>query len=172
MSKYTPEITVEICGYLESGLNQKDACILSGIGTSTFHEWLEKHAEFSEAISLVCNNVRVKVQQDYLSEKATKCRGHVYIIHCTETSYYKIGVSKRSPKERIGQLQVGCPYRLEFYDIFDVVDYRGAEAYLHYKYRLNRKNGEWFKLSACELNAIGEFLQGMNVYNTQNTLIL
>ena len=52
MSKYTPEIIVEICGYIESGLNQKDAAILAGISTSTFHEWDNKHSEFSEALKV------------------------------------------------------------------------------------------------------------------------
>jgi hypothetical protein len=50
MSKYTPEITVEIAGYIKEGLNQKDACTLADIGTSTFHEWIDKHSEFAEAI--------------------------------------------------------------------------------------------------------------------------
>jgi hypothetical protein len=50
MSKYTPEIIEEICGYIESGLNQKDAQILADISHQTFHRWLEEHSEFSEAI--------------------------------------------------------------------------------------------------------------------------
>jgi hypothetical protein len=50
MSKYTPEIIVEICEYLESGLNQKDACILANISHQTFHRWQEEHSEFCEAI--------------------------------------------------------------------------------------------------------------------------
>ena len=52
MSKYTPEIVEEICGYIESGLNQKDAATLAGISTSTFHEWDNKHSEFSEALRI------------------------------------------------------------------------------------------------------------------------
>ena len=50
MSKYTPEIIIEICGYIESGLNQKDAQVLAGISKSTFHQWMEDHSDFSDAI--------------------------------------------------------------------------------------------------------------------------
>jgi hypothetical protein len=62
MSKYTPEIIVEICGYLESGLNQKDAQTLAGISKSTFHEWEAKHSDFSDAIS----KARVKNKKFHL----------------------------------------------------------------------------------------------------------
>jgi len=50
MSKYSPEIVKEICGYIESGLTQKDSQELVGISHQTFHRWLDEHSEFSEAI--------------------------------------------------------------------------------------------------------------------------
>lgn len=51
MSKYSPKITNEICGYIKEGLYQKDAAMLSGISESTFYEWLSTKSEFSESIS-------------------------------------------------------------------------------------------------------------------------
>lgn len=48
--KYGPEITKEICGYLETGSNRTDSCILAGINFDTFRDWFKKFPEFSEAI--------------------------------------------------------------------------------------------------------------------------
>lgn len=48
--KYTPDKVSEICHHLAEGKTRADACRLSGIGTSTFHEWLNEKAEFAEAI--------------------------------------------------------------------------------------------------------------------------
>ena len=50
MSKYTPEIVKEICGYIEDGLLQKDAQVLAGISKSTFHQWEKDHSDFSDAL--------------------------------------------------------------------------------------------------------------------------
>lgn len=47
--KYCKELTKEICGYLEEGMSQRDACEMANVADSTFHEWL-KRPEFSEAI--------------------------------------------------------------------------------------------------------------------------
>lgn len=50
MSKFSPEIIEEICGYIAEGLNQADAQTLAGISKSTFHEWESKHSDFSDAL--------------------------------------------------------------------------------------------------------------------------
>ncbi len=65
MSKYSKELTLEICGYLEDGLTQKDAAILAQISTETFHAWLkdEKKPEFSEAIKAA----KIKNKQYHLN---------------------------------------------------------------------------------------------------------
>ena len=50
--KYTPEIVEEICKYIADGLYQKDACAMAGIGVSTYHDWINAHPEFSEALKV------------------------------------------------------------------------------------------------------------------------
>ena len=47
--KYSPEIITEICRYLEQGMSQKDAAILSDINADTFYEWMKK-PDFSDNI--------------------------------------------------------------------------------------------------------------------------
>lgn len=50
--KYSKEKTAEICKYIEEGNTQKDACTLSGISTSVFHNWKNDKVEFMEAIKV------------------------------------------------------------------------------------------------------------------------
>ena len=40
-SKLTPEMIVEISGHVKNGLNNRDACRLSGISEGTLYRWLE-----------------------------------------------------------------------------------------------------------------------------------
>lgn len=48
--KYTPEKVKEICKTLETGMSNRDACILNDITEETFYTWIETHPEFSEAV--------------------------------------------------------------------------------------------------------------------------
>ena len=48
--KYGKEITEEICEYLEAGLTNKDAAILSGITEHTLYDWIKKFSNFSQSL--------------------------------------------------------------------------------------------------------------------------
>lgn len=48
--KYSEETINKICGYIEEGSTQKDACAKAGVSTSQFHEWLNTKPEFAERI--------------------------------------------------------------------------------------------------------------------------
>lgn len=43
MAKYNEETINSICRFLEDGMPQKDAAILSGIDESTFYDWMNVH---------------------------------------------------------------------------------------------------------------------------------
>jgi hypothetical protein len=62
-SKLTPELTRAICADLEGGLPREDACARNGIGTSTFHVWWHKNAEFREAIKAAEANCKAILVQ-------------------------------------------------------------------------------------------------------------
>ena len=49
-SKYTPERVKTITDALADGQTRRCAFGLAGISHQTFHEWLEAHADFSEAV--------------------------------------------------------------------------------------------------------------------------
>lgn len=48
--KYTPERVAKICNAIAEGKSQKDACLVAGISDTQFHFWLNKKAEFAEAV--------------------------------------------------------------------------------------------------------------------------
>lgn len=52
MSKYSPELTQEICKWLRAGNNQKDSALLAGITEKSFYQWMQEKpaSEFSEPI--------------------------------------------------------------------------------------------------------------------------
>ena len=50
MSKYNAKIVDTICSYIRSGDSQKLACKKTGIGDSTFHEWIHKKKGFKDKI--------------------------------------------------------------------------------------------------------------------------
>ncbi|KAL8941745.1 MAG: hypothetical protein Q9211_001691 [Gyalolechia sp. 1 TL-2023] len=74
-------------------------------------------------------------------------RGYVYLIHMTDTTYYKIGMSL-DPEIRLRTLQTGNPYVLNITATQYVSDMRGAESALHQRYEahrvLNLNAKEWF----------------------------
>ena len=69
----------------------------------------------------------------------------VYFIRCNE--YLKIGTSQQDIIERMGNLQVGNPYKLKL-EYFVLGSY-GKEKELHRKFKEFKVDGhgEWFKLT-------------------------
>lgn len=51
-TKYSEELTQEICKYVSEGLSLKDSCLLAGIGETTRCEWQKKYPEFSKALTV------------------------------------------------------------------------------------------------------------------------
>jgi hypothetical protein len=69
--KYTPETVERICQFLKAGNTRKTSAIASGIGETTFYEWMNDKPEFSESIKraeeeAVARNVAIinKAAQD------------------------------------------------------------------------------------------------------------
>ena len=75
--------------------------------------------------------------------------GFVYVISCEGSLYYKIGITRNNPKDRLSALQTGCPHRLSLYMIAPVMNMEEVEATLHKWIDSRRVNGEGFDLSDC-----------------------
>jgi len=59
--KYSEDIVDSICAYLEHGLVQKDAAILSGIDEATFYRWIKDHASFASKVELALSAYKEKL---------------------------------------------------------------------------------------------------------------
>lgn len=90
-----------------------------------------------------CNNTKRR-RQNKKNYKVGK--GYVYIIHCTGTKIYKIGISKSDPYNRLHNLQTGCPFGLELVKVSYHDNYHLLERALHAKYHAYNTRGEWFEL--------------------------
>ena len=78
---------------------------------------------------------------------------YLYIINCTGTDYYKIGVSDR-PTARLATLQTGCPLELNLlikYSFKAKLEAYAAEAVAHRALKEHAIRGEWFELKYFRL---------------------
>jgi len=89
---------------------------------------------------------------------------NVYLIHCLETNYYKIGHSV-DPYKRIGTFQTGCPFELRL--LACCTGGSNFEDKLHEKYNEQRVRGEWFSFSDNQLaDVIQIFIANRCEFNT------
>lgn len=67
----------------------------------------------------------------------------VYFVKTeSEPAYIKIGFTKDNPGKRVGQLQVGCPFRLSLTDLRNGSVH--TEAIFHGHLKNFKATGEWF----------------------------
>lgn len=85
-------------------------------------------------------------------EKALKRPGYIYLIS-SPTGHYKIGKTIDVPN-RINTLRIQLPFHIKLVCYFHSDDYVQAERELHETYSHRRTNGEWFKLTPGEVEAI------------------
>ena len=95
MTKYSSEIKERICNYIREGDSQKLACNKVGIGTTAFHDWVNKDAEFAKDIK--------KAKEDFQATILGKLEASLwkraigYEVTETETEY----TSDKDGKPRI-----------------------------------------------------------------------
>ena len=75
-----------------------------------------------------------------------KKQGYIYVIHCADSTYYKIGVT-HGLEQRLSTLQVGCPHLLTLVMAFAVTNPEAVEHRLHEMCKHCRVYGEWFDLA-------------------------
>jgi hypothetical protein len=87
-----------------------------------------------------------------ITEPASGRPGFVYLIGSPD-GYCKIGRAKVL-HSRLASIGLQLPYRVELLHSIEVSDCVWAERFLHKKFTLARQNGEWFLLTAEEINWI------------------
>jgi hypothetical protein len=128
--------------FYEHGLNELDS-IVQAIGLN--HESKRRERKTIKGLEKVEN-------------KFKKGSGYVYVIKCDGWNYYKIGISKSTPRNRLSNLQSGCPFNLDYITIVHCAHYSLVESEVHKMLRSKNIRGEWFELNPSELIDVIEFL--------------
>lgn len=106
MTKYCKETKEKICNYIREGDSQKLACNKVGIGTTAFHDWVNKDAEFAKGIK--------KAKEDFQATILGKLEASLwkraigYEVTETETEYTSDKEGKpriKSQKTKIKHIQ-------------------------------------------------------------------
>ena len=79
----------------------------------------------------------------------------IYITGSTETNIYKIGLSS-NPEQRVKNINGSSNQKNDYQKIYEVHNMNLSEKSLHLKFKEQRLNGEWFKLTQEDLDWIEE----------------
>lgn len=93
-------------------------------------------------------------QNPPVSTRRSRRFGYAYILR-SSTGYYKIGRTV-NPEDRQRTFSVKLPFSVRYDLVIPSPDYIGFENYLHQHYRDKRVDGEWFALTADDLNLLKE----------------
>jgi hypothetical protein len=88
-----------------------------------------------------------------------KGAGWVYVVGIVGDNLYKIGITTRTPDERLAEFVPKMPYEAEVIAICKTNDVLGMERKLHQMYDGLRDNGEWFRLNESELSDLKTYLE-------------
>ncbi len=81
--------------------------------------------------------------------------GFIYLIHAKGTRRFKIGLTTRSVEARFAELNGSqSPYPLELIEAIETDNVTTTEGYLHDKFRLQRRHGEWFEFDNRQLKEV------------------
>lgn len=85
----------------------------------------------------------------------------VYVLNTKGFEFVKIGYAKNL-KQRMSNIQNGCPYELNLFICAHAPNFKEVEKYLHRYYSEFKARGEWFALGAGELDELQDFFIELN----------
>lgn len=88
----------------------------------------------------------------------------VYVLMTTDYEYMKVGVTKNI-KQRMRNIQSGCPFELFLYNSYRHVDYRSAQVFERTLIAIlsdSHLRGEWFSPSALDTDLINSEFEAIN----------
>lgn len=88
------------------------------------------------------------------NEKRDQFEGYVYIIGIEGRPELKIGITTRSPMDRIREWQTGHPERYIVHASFPTGNLQETESIIHKKLYSFRKRGEWFEIDLEEAKIV------------------
>lgn len=93
-----------------------------------------------------------------------EAESHIYVMRCENLPYYKIGQALNL-EERITQIRVGCPFRVEIAFWAQVENPNKIEKKLHDKYQYQKMQGEWYLLPRKDYYEIVDFLKENSIFD-------
>lgn len=107
----------------------------------------------------------IKAEQAYKKKWDTKKpNGFIYILHCSNSNYYKIGRSKKNPISRIASIQSACPFELLILAAVYVKNYELLEKRTHRQLKDKHVRGEWFEVGKSEIDNILDLVNAEAIY--------
>jgi hypothetical protein len=158
------EFIVDVLGFLEAWHTIVDvAHVLNNVSYIRVYQYTRlnftKYIEFITAYEQAgfpmwngLDHLRTCLYQ--ARDHIRRYHGYVYLIRAvTPDNHYKIGLSKE-PVKRIVSMGVKLPFPIEVIHLIHASDRFLAEKTLHNRYVDKRVNGEWFELSAQDIQDI------------------
>ena len=90
----------------------------------------------------------MSMDNDPIRSNGLERHGYIYLVQCDK--YYKIGYAKHLGS-RVSSLRVSNPFPLELLHYTYVPNARLAEEELHSEFIMKIHRGEWFTLSASDV---------------------
>lgn len=89
--------------------------------------------------------------------------GHVYLLRCAGTPYYKIGRTKNRPNDRISCIQGACPLEIITLKVEKTGNMSSLEKYLHRRLKNRHHQYEWFTFKS-NAEAKRQFKEGIEAF--------
>jgi hypothetical protein len=113
--------------------------------------YCEGKSDYQDVVEICRNYIASLRKKDSIhSESANTPIGYVYLMKSGR--YYKIGRSNIVEKRKY-EIGIKLPEELKSIHEIKTDDPNGIEAYWHNRFKDKRKQGEWFDLSASDVNA-------------------
>ena len=112
--------------------------------------WSVKYGYPNEALTQYIDRI-TSIQAEPPKPSRKRSPGWIYILKSDHG--YKIGYSK-NPENRLVTFGNKLPFPVEYECLFQVEDMRITEKYLHELYAHKRIDGEWFDLTADDIETI------------------
>jgi len=81
--------------------------------------------------------------------------GYIYLFHATGTNRYKIGLTQRTPEERLKEVNSKqSPFPVEYIESIYTDNVVEVEKELHQRFADNNVHKEWFEFSEYEIDNV------------------
>jgi|DEB0MinimDraft_6_1074348.scaffolds.fasta_scaffold01436_14 hypothetical protein len=162
MSKLTKKQEA-FCREYVVDFNGTQAAIRAGYSEKTANEQAARfmaQEKIVEFIKKVHPEIRAKLENKR-QQKIKKKNGHVYIIKCEGTSYYKIGMTRSVVSRRLKNLQTSVPMDLILMHYISLDNCDFIERHLHDKYSEFHHRGEWFVFSDKQVAIVIDYMNSL-----------